>query len=71
MKSVTLKEVRQLKEKAIAAMMINDPRVLIPIYEEIDAYLNTNRFQILDILEDALTGYEENWRKDRWENNYE
>lgn len=51
-KGVTLEKVQELKQKAVEALMVQN--VGFDVIKEIDEFFTTNRYQILDILDDAL-----------------
>jgi len=56
MDGVTRKEVQDLKEKAVRNLMGGQSSS--EVEKEIDAFFTRNRFQILDILDDAFEAHE-------------
>lgn len=54
--NVTLERIRELKEKAVMALINNKGQ--FGVDAEIDYFLTVNKYSILDMLDDALTAYE-------------
>lgn len=55
--NVTLERIRELKYKAVKAMMSSQAQQ-IKVDTEINEFLLCNKYSILDMLDDALTAYE-------------
>jgi len=54
-----LKQVQDLKMAAVESLVSSDPRAKMAAELGIANFMHVNRFLILDILDDALTAYED------------
>jgi hypothetical protein len=52
-----LKQVQELKQEAVEAMM-SGTKPISQVHQKMDAFLTSNRYAILDMLDDALSKYE-------------